>query len=73
MSIRKLAQLHGYHFFTQADEEKMQRFLRHVMEEKLATKFEELAVYHDYDDGEMYTWYAAARKVREAVSANWYK
>ena len=38
---------------------------------KLATKFEELAVYHDYDDGEMYTWYAAARKVREAVSANW--
>lgn len=73
MSIRKLANLHGFHFLTDADEVKMQNFLRHFVEEVLATKFEQEAKEHDYDDGEMVTWHRAARKARQAVIANWYK
>ena len=38
MSIRKLAQSHGYHFLTRADEERMKMFLRDVMEEKTSNQ-----------------------------------
>ena len=72
MSIRKLAGLHGFHFLTEADEIKMQRFLCHVVEETLATKFEQEAKEHDYDDGEIVTWHRAAEKARQAIKANWY-